>query len=608
MCGILGIVNKSTVAHKLLQGLHRLEYRGYDSAGMAFWAPEGLVRVRAIGRVGNLEDTWQQNPVDSAAGIAHTRWATHGDVTLANTHPHGNARVCIIQNGIVENMAQLKEEAKEWGTTFVTTSDAELFAIYLDRAFTQKPPTPDTVAHQVRQALASFEGSFAIVVMVHGLKDTLVALRQGNSPLAVGRSQDQMSCGSDAVALSGVANEIAYLEDGDMAVLTPAHVAITNKEGPKTPSWEENTVKPEAFQKGDHAHFMHKEMHEQYQMLQNLSAHMDDIPGRSYEAALWRALPFIRLSACGTALYAAHMAAFWFETWAALPTIVDIASEVRQKIVHNQDKGLSLFISQSGETADTLAALRHAQEHGQHTLAVLNVPQTSMSRLADKTILTYAGPEVGVASTKAFVAQLWALIHLAFDAGVKRGVLDKSQADELRQTMKALPETIRQTLACEADIQEKAKMLAAARSVLYLGRGPFYPLALEGALKLKEISYIHAEGYAAGEIKHGPIAMIEPGIPVVILAPSGAFLEKTISAIHELSARSADLLILTDVHGKKALEATKQKAIIVLPNVPEVLTPFTQTVALQLLAYHVACLRGQDVDRPRNLAKSVTVE
>lgn len=609
MCGILGISSQSLVAKQLLEGLRRLEYRGYDSAGLGLWTEKGLKRVRAIGRMEQLEAVWTKHPEDGRAGIAHTRWATHGGVTLENTHPHGNDKVCVVQNGIVENMTILKEKAENWGARFESTTDAELFSVYLEHALSKQNHTRETLVQIVRDTFAPFRGSFAVLMMIHDYPNLLIALKQGHSPLAVGHGNGLTACGSDAVALSGLTSDVAYLDDEDLALLSPERIEIFSHNGPKTPEFAPNNFSDEVMDKGKFEHFMHKEIFEQPHIFETLNERygqkeiMSTLP-----ASLWQEVPFVRLTACGTALYAAKMAAFWFENWAGLPAIVDVASEMRHKVLFNTPGGLTLFISQSGETADTLAALSYAESRKQNTLAVLNMENSSMNRAADTTCFIHAGPEIGVASTKAFTAQLWVLMRLVIEAGIQRGTLDQAKAKALISDMEFLPRNIQETLQCEANIQKAARRLIHAPSVLYLGRGPFYPLALEGALKLKEISYIHAEGYAAGEIKHGPIALVEPGVPVIILAPSGPFLHKTASAIEEVLARGADALIITDQGGFDGLSDHQKPHALILPTAPEALTPFTQTVALQLLAYHVALLKGQNVDRPRNLAKSVTVE
>lgn len=612
MCGILGLAFSKPVARSLIDGLQRLEYRGYDSAGLAVWANKKMERVRAVGRVSSLESVWNKNPIDGHIGLAHTRWATHGGVTLENTHPHGTT-VQVIQNGIVENMDVLKKRAQSWGATFQSTTDAELFALFLEKALQAQEQPLDSLSPQelttlVRKTFCDFKGSFAIVCLLPIREGVLVAMRQGYSPLAVGKGSAGFSCGSDALALSGLADHLAYLEDGDMAAFTQGALFICDRQGEKQPTFVPNTTISETLIRGAHQHFMHKEIHEQpciMRTLQDTYVHTDVL----HEAELWKSASLLRLVGCGTAFYAGEVAAYWFARFANLPVLTELSSEVRSKALCTPAGTLWGAISQSGETADTLSALTYAKDQpGAKLFAILNVIESSIGRLVDWTLGTHAGPEIGVASTKAFTAQLWTLLYVAIKAGQARNVISTQKAASYIENLETLPDVLAQTLTLESTIQERASLLDKATSVLYLGRSICYPLALEGALKLKEISYIHAEGLAAGEIKHGPMALLEPGLPLILLAPSGPWFAKTLSALQEVTARGVDVLTITDAEGVRQLPAQVQRSALVMPKVPDFLAPFTLSMVLQLLSYHVTLKRGLDIDRPRNLAKSVTVE
>lgn len=619
MCGIIGITGKTDVREALLEGLERLEYRGYDSAGIGLWHKEALWRTRSIGRIQALRDCIAQkaqakDSVASNAGIGQTRWATHGNVTLENAHPHGTQNVLVVQNGIVENMEALRKRFESEGAAFESETDAELFSYALERALEQaaqtKPVLQEHLPALVANTLKDFEGSFAVLFLARGFEDTLIAFRQGHNPLAVGYKDGVCAAGSDAISLGNLVEQIAYLDDQELALLSADGITLWHKGQQKQPAYSKQHPMDNVLCRGDHPHFMHKEIWEQPKVVHALLDHYThhihrlDLPKVPFK---WSDLSLLRLTACGTASYAAMLGATFFEMWAHLPTLMDVASEFPLKVPSFPKGGAVGFISQSGETADTLAALGHAKKHHQHTFSLLNTTDSAMGRLSDTIFPLCAGPEMSVASTKAFMAQLLVLMFTALEAAKARKTLSDKQRGDIIDALEQLPDALAQTLALSHMFQQKAQTLVGAKSMLYLGRGPFFAMALEGALKMKEITYIHAEGYAAGEIKHGPMALVEEGLPVLILAPSGPFFLKTLANIQEVMARGANALILTDETGFTALNTLQKKHALVLPDVPEVLSVFTQTVALQLLAYDVAAALGHDVDRPRNLAKSVTV-
>ena len=618
MCGVIGMLSPKVRAH-LLDGLERLEYRGYDSAGVGLWRHDALWRVKAIGRIKALracvdERQAKEGDCDSTCGIGQTRWATHGNVTLKNAHPHGTARVLIVQNGIVENMESLRKAFEAEGHVFESETDAELFPIAVEKALEDAEKKDnlslENLPSVIQKALACFEGSFAVLFLIRDFKDVLVAYRQGHNPLAIGYKEGVKVVGSDVLSMGQLVEHVAYLEDGDLALLTPDEICVWQGAKKREVAYAAQPEMDDLLCRGDHPHFMHKEIFEQpkvaHKLLEHYTHHVHrlDVPKMPFS---FNDLSYLRLSACGTAAYAAFLGAMFFEKWAKLPTFVDVASEFPLKVHAWPNGGAVGFISQSGETADTLAAMHYAKKANQHTFALLNNTQSAMGRLADCVLPLCAGPEMSVASTKAFMAQLLVLMFLALEAAKVRGTLIGEKRSEIIDALEQLPDVLASVLTFSHTLQEKAKNIIDAKTMLYLGRGPFFALALEGALKMKELSYIHAEGYAAGEIKHGPMALMEEGLPVLVLAPSGPYFLKTLANIQEVMSRGADVLILTNETGFVALSTAQQEKAIALPDVPDVLAPFVHTVAMQLLAYHTAALMGHDVDRPRNLAKSVTV-
>jgi glutamine---fructose-6-phosphate transaminase (isomerizing) len=608
MCGIVGILGRAPVAEQLVDALKRLEYRGYDSAGVATLEEGRLTRRRAQGKLRNLEAKLRGEPLKGMVGIGHTRWATHGKPNENNAHPHATDRLAVVHNGIIENFRELREELEQKGAKFGTETDTEVVAhLVTDEMNNGRSP-----AQAVAAALPRLRGAFALAFLFAGENDLLIGARKG-SPLAVGYGDGEMYLGSDAIALAPFTDTISYLEEGDAAVLTRKGVAIHDAKGATV---ERAVVKSSAsaflVDKGNHRHFMAKEIHEQPEVVGHTLAHYLDMAAGS--VALPAQLPFdfrglerISIAACGTAYYAGLIAKYWFERFARLPVEIDVASEFRYREVPLRPGGLAIFVSQSGETADTLATLRYAKEHKQHVVAVVNVPTSTIARESDVVMPTLAGPEIGVASTKAFTSQLSVLACLAIAAGRARGVLSESDEARLVQGLIEVPRHMAQALALEPQIEQLARDLAKSRDVLYLGRGTSYPIALEGALKLKEISYIHAEGYAAGELKHGPIALIDETMPVIVIAPHDRVFDKTVSNMQEVAARGGRIILVTDRKG--AHEAhVESTAKIVLPDMAATVTPLVYAIPVQLLAYHTAVVMGTDVDQPRNLAKSVTVE
>jgi glucosamine--fructose-6-phosphate aminotransferase (isomerizing) len=607
MCGIVGILGKSAVAPQLVEALKLLEYRGYDSAGVATLESGALTRRRAEGKLRELETRLHREPLNGTIGIGHTRWATHGAPNETNAHPHATEKLAVVHNGIIENFRELREELEKDGAKFSTETDSEVVAHLVTNAM-EKGRSP---VEAVAESLPKLRGAFALGFLFNGENNLLVGARKG-SPLAVGYGAGEMFLGSDAIALAPMTNKIAYLEEGDMAVLTRDSVEIRDEKGVKVerPS---QIVAAGSFivDKGNHRHFMAKEIHEQPEVVGHTLAHYIDM---SREEVRLPNLPFdfkdlerITISACGTAFYAGLVAKYWFERFARITVDVDIASEFRYRDAPLAKNGLAIFVSQSGETADTLASLRYAKEHGQHTLSIVNVPTSTIARESGAIMPTLAGPEIGVASTKAFTCQLAALAALAIGAGKRRGHLSRDDERKLVHALIEVPRLMAEALKLEHEIERLAKQLMDANDVLYLGRGTNYPLALEGALKLKEISYIHAEGYAAGELKHGPIALIDEQMPVVVIAPHDFVFEKTASNMQEVLARGGRIVLVTDRKGA-ASAGVRAEAVLTLPDMPATVTPLVFSIPVQLLAYHVAVLRGTDVDQPRNLAKSVTVE
>ena len=607
MCGIIGLIGKDSAAPHLIDALKRLEYRGYDSAGVATVVNGTIERRRAEGKIARLEAVLAREPLAGRTGIGHTRWATHGAPNEINAHPHATHRVAVVHNGIIENFAALKAELEAQGCRFVTETDTEVVAHLLTVLLDQGLSPEQAMA----QALKRFEGAFALAVLVAGRDDLLLAARRG-SPLAVGYGTGEMYVGSDALALAPFTRKISYLEDGDWAVVTPTGAAVFDETGrPVERPVRETMLTGALIGKGNHRHFMHKEIHEQPAIVgDTLRAYLNPatqqvgLPALPFDFAT---LPKLTIVACGTSYYAGMVAKYWFEGLARLPVEVDIASEFRYRDPPFVAGGACLFISQSGETIDTLSALRHAKQGGQATAAIVNVPESSIAREAAVIFPTHAGPEIGVASTKAFTAQLTVLACLALAAARARGTLDAKHAGELAVALMEAPARLAEVLAHDEALRELAHTLAAARDVLYLGRGTSYPVALEGALKLKEISYIHAEGYPAGEMKHGPIALIDEQVPVIFVAPGDGAFEKTASNAQEVAARGGKVILLADAAGLAKL-GHLAAAAIAMPATHAFVAPILYAVPVQLLAYHTAILKGTDVDQPRNLAKSVTVE
>ena len=609
MCGIVGILGREPVAGQLVDALKRLEYRGYDSAGVATLERGGmLTRRRAEGKLRNLEKRLESDPLRGTIGIGHTRWATHGKPTESNAHPHATERLAVVHNGIIENFRELREELEKTGAKFGSETDTEVVAHLVTNEM-KKGRTP---AEAVKAALPRLRGAFALAFLFSGEEDLLIGARKG-SPLAVGYGDGEMFLGSDAIALAPFTDTISYLEDGDWAVLSHKGVQVYDEPGHKV---DRAVLKSNAsaflVDKGNHKHFMAKEIHEQPEVVGHTLAHYLDMGAE--KVALPGKLPFdfktldrVSISACGTAYYAGLVAKYWFERFARLPVEIDVASEFRYREAPFQPGNLAIFVSQSGETADTLATLRYAREQKQHILSVVNVQTSTIARESDVVMPTLAGPEIGVASTKAFTCQLSVLVCLAIAAGRARGVLSEEDERKLVRALIEVPRLMSETLRLEPQVETLARELAKSRDVLYLGRGTAYPLALEGALKLKEISYIHAEGYAAGELKHGPIALIDETMPVIVIAPYDRVFDKTVSNMQEVAARGGRIILVTDPKGAK--EATVQSTTTLsLPEMPSTVTPLVYAIPVQLIAYHTAVALGTDVDQPRNLAKSVTVE
>ncbi len=607
MCGIVGIVGREAVTPRLVEGLQRLEYRGYDSAGVAT-LPDGggIERRRAEGKLANLRKALEASPLPGTVGIAHTRWATHGAPNENNAHPHATDKVAVVHNGIIENFRELREELSAQGYVMRTETDSEVIA-HLVTAALDAGSSPQQAA---ASALKRLDGAFAIGILFAGHGDLLIGARRG-SPLVVGYGDGEMYLGSDALAIGPLSNRISYLAEGDWVELTPTSAVIHDESGAVV----QREIKLAKLvggliEKGNYRHFMQKEIYEQPAVIgDTLGTYYNQLsrevvmPAMPFDIAK---VPRITIVACGTAFYAGMVAKYWFERIARVSVEIDVASEFRYREAAMPQGGLAVFVSQSGETADTLAALRYCREQGQHILSVVNVPESSIARESDVVLATHAGPEIGVASTKAFTCQLVVLACLAISTAKARGTIDAAMEAELTTALVEVPMAATEVLKHDDRIQIIAADIAKARDVLYLGRGALYPLALEGALKLKEISYIHAEGYAAGEMKHGPIALIDPAVPVVVLAPTDRLFAKTVSNMHEVIARGGRILLVTDVEGEKSAGEVTWK--LVLPDMHEFVAPILQAIPVQLLAYHAAVSKGTDVDQPRNLAKSVTVE
>lgn len=608
MCGIIGILGKSDVAPLIVEGLKRLEYRGYDSSGVATIDRGKLDRRRASGKLGVLAERLGKAPLHGATGIGHTRWATHGAATDDNAHPHATERLALVHNGIIENFAELREELKARGFTFASQTDSEVCA-QLITYYLQNENLPPKDA--VKKALDRMRGAFAFAIVFAGEDDLLIAARRG-SPLAIGRGDGEMFVGSDAYALAPFTNRVTYLEEGDYAVITRRNFDIYTEKGVKAARAESiSAASDNIVDKDGHRHFMAKEIHEQPEVIAHtLSRYIDaatgtiSLPKGAFD---FSRLDRLTISACGTAYYAGLISKYWFETLARLPVEIDVASELRYRDVPYPKNGGALFVSQSGETADTLAALRNAKANGQKIAAVVNVPESSIAREADIIFPMAAGPEIGVASTKAFTCQLAALASIALAAGRQRGVLSEAEEKEIVAALLRTPRLVGEALKKAPLIEEVAREIAKATDTLYVGRGVAFPLAMEGALKLKEISYIHAEGYAAGELKHGPIALIDENTPVIVIAPSDRHFEKTVSNMHEIMAREGKAILISDAKGIRQA-GPGLFASIEVPDTHPLMSPIVYAAPIQLLAYYTATTKGTDVDQPRNLAKSVTVE
>ncbi|MHA6766936.1 glutamine--fructose-6-phosphate transaminase (isomerizing) [Sphingobium ummariense] len=607
MCGIIGIIGKNEVAERLVDGLKRLEYRGYDSAGVATVHDGAIERRRAEGKLSNLVTELRDEPLPGTIGIAHTRWATHGAPTTSNAHPHATREVALVHNGIIENFKPLREELIARGRVFDSQTDTEVVA-HLVSELVEKGAAPQEA---VAQVLPRLHGAFALAILFRSHPDILIGARLG-SPLVVGYGEGETFLGSDALALAPLTQRISYLEEGDWVVITKDGAEIFDKDNnPVERPITISGVTGELISKGNHRHYMLKEIYEQpvvvAQTLRSYLRRMEDqvsLPIPDFDLGGIRRVTIV---ACGTSFYAGMVAKYWFEQFARVPVDIDVASEFRYRAPVMEEGGLMIVISQSGETADTLAALRHARAEGQKIAAVVNVPTSTMAREADLLLPTHAGPEIGVASTKAFTCQLAVLAAFAANLARAKGRLDAKAEKELVRHLAEAPAALNAALAYDESIEGMAHLVASARDVLYLGRGPDYPLALEGALKLKEISYIHAEGYAAGEMKHGPIALIDDQVPVIVLAPSGPLFEKTVSNMQEVQARGGKVVLVSDYDGVQAA-GEGCMATITMPKVHPLIAPMVYAVPVQLLAYHVAVAKGTDVDQPRNLAKSVTVE
>jgi glucosamine--fructose-6-phosphate aminotransferase (isomerizing) len=608
MCGIVGILGREPVAAHLVDALKRLEYRGYDSAGIATLDHGKLARRRAQGKLAALEARLAKEPLDGLSGIGHTRWATHGKPTEGNAHPHATDKVAVVHNGIIENFRELRDKLSGNGCKFASDTDTEVVA----HLVTEELKHGKKPAAAVAATLKQLRGAFALAFLFAGEDDLMIGARKG-SPLAIGYGNGEMFLGSDAIALAPFTGTVSYLEDGDWAVLTHKGAEIYDAQDKRV---ERPVIKSVAsgllVEKGNFKHFMAKEIHEQPEVVGHTLAHYIDMVHERVELPGdlpfdWKALKRLSLSACGTAYYAGLVAKYWFERFAKLPVEIDIASEFRYREAPLEDGDLAIFISQSGETADTLASLRYAKEHKQHVLSVVNVPTSTIARESEAVMPTLAGPEIGVASTKAFTCQLAALACLAIAAGRARGELSEEDEQKLVHALVEVPRLMTHALAIEPQIERLAHELMKARDVLYLGRGTSFPIALEGALKLKEISYIHAEGYAAGELKHGPIALIDETMPVIVIAPHDRVFEKTLSNMEEVAARGGRIVLMTDPKGAQEA-AMDQVTTLTLPDMAATVTPLVYALPVQLLAYHTAVALGTDVDQPRNLAKSVTVE
>ena len=607
MCGIVGILGNHEASPILLDALKRLEYRGYDSSGIATINDGVLERRREIGKLVNLADKLVHKPLKGKIGIGHTRWATHGSPTVANAHPQKTGKVAVVHNGIIENFKKLRDELISDGAVFQSETDTETVA-QLCMSFISNGDKPTIAA---KKTLDRLEGAYALCFLFHDNDNLLIAARKG-SPLAIGHGDGEMFVGSDAIALAPMTNQVTYLEEGDLALITRESLEIFDFDG-KAIERNRQTLDLNAqnVAKGNYKHFMAKEIAEQPSVLadaiqQNLNSARNELEIPSLELD-FRSINRITLVACGTAFLACNVAKYWFEKIARISIDLDVASEFRYREPPVEKNNLAIVVSQSGETADTLAALRYCNKNEMKTLGIVNVDESTISREASLALQIHAGPEIGVASTKAFTCQLTTLYFLAIKAAKDKGSINSNQEAKLIKSILQLPSMIVDALSLEAEIKQTAQDLSKASNAIFLGRGAMYPLASEGALKLKEISYIHAEGYASGELKHGPIALVDENMPVVVLAPRDELFEKTVSNMHEVMARGGKVLLITDAEGADEAQEGTWKTII-MPNIPNDLAPILYSIPVQLLAYHTAVYKGTDVDQPRNLAKSVTVE
>jgi len=607
MCGIIGIIGKDSVSDRILEGLKRLEYRGYDSAGIATLVNGHIDRRRAEGKLINLANRLAEMPLAGDVGIGHTRWATHGVPTENNAHPHTDGKVAVVHNGIIENYQEIKAELSGKGRVFATDTDTEVI-VHLVSDFLDQGKTPrDAVA----ATLHRIEGAFALVIMIAGQHDVIFGARRG-TPLAVGLGEGEMYLGSDAMALSHLTNKLIYLEEGDWVEVTRDGVQVRDEhDNDVTRETKLSAVSGAMMGKGNYNHFMQKEIFEQPAVIGdtlhafiNPATRTIKLPDMPFS---FNDVSRLTIVACGTSFYAGMVAKHWIERYAGLGVDVDIASEFRYRCPPLPKGGVALFLSQSGETLDTLAALRYAKSKGQKIVSIVNVAESTIARESDVVLLTYAGPEIGVASTKAFTTQLTVLACLAVTIGRDNGTLAKDEEAAIVNALTEVPKHAADVLHHDDEIRELAINIADARDVLYIGRGLGYPIAMEGALKLKEISYIHAEGYAAGEMKHGPIALIDQSVPIIVIAPSDELFEKTASNMQEAAARGGRVIFLSDAEGLAKL-GDMASATVELPKVADFVAPILYTIPVQMLAYHVAVHKGTDVDQPRNLAKSVTVE
>ena len=607
MCGIVGVIGSEPAAPLLLEALRRLEYRGYDSAGIATLVGGGIERRRAPGKLVNLAEVLELEPLQGTTGIGHTRWATHGAPTQRNAHPHGTPRVSVVHNGIIENHAALRAELEAEGQVFETETDTETVAQLVDLHLRQGLAPVDAA----RAAFLRLEGAYALAMLFAGEPGLMVGAQHG-APLAIGFGDTAMYLGSDSLALAPMTRRIAYLQDGDWAVVSRTGAAVFNPAGEAVNRPVRMTVQTAAMVgKDGYRHFMEKELHEHPAAIGQTLARMLDPATRTVTLPelpfAWDQVPRVTISACGGAYFAGLAGRHWMEELARLPADIDFASELRYRAPPLPTGGVGLLVSQSGETADTLAALRYMRGAGQHVVSVLNVPESTMARESDTVLETVAGPEIGVASTKAFTAQLTVMACLAIAAARARGRIGAAEEERLVSHLLEVPSRAADVLALERPIQRLAERMTLARDVLCLGRGTSHAIALEAALKLKEICYIHAEGYAAGEMKHGPIALIDRQVPILSIVPPGPLFEKTVSNVQEAAARGGQIVVLSDAKGCERLHSIAVDCIE-LPGVDPYVAPIVYAVAVQMLAYHTAVLRGTDVDQPRNLAKSVTVE